>query len=273
MKFKRAAFAILLVGALALVGYLAGCGAKGGTGTESDGFIELTSNLDSNCVQPLERTSAKITATVVQGNGNPVPVGTLVVFRLTPAIATFPNGQQVFSTHTTDATGVVVVTVIFGNQQGDLAVTAESIGKKSRLDIFLFFDSSKCPGADTGTGSGTDSSTDSSTPGTTPGTSGSLSTSILLSAPSLAMSTNDAQTVTATVHDADGNPVPMGTNVTFFTDLGTFSNGRQDITVATADENGTASTALFAGSTPGLATVYASSGGDNQVINVEILAR
>ncbi len=275
MKFKRAAFAILLVGALALVGYLAGCGAKGGTGTESDGFIELTSNLDSNCVQPLERTSAKITATVVQGNGNPVPVGTLVVFRLTPAIATFPNGQQVFSTHTTDATGVVVVTVIFGNQQGDLAVTAESIGKKSRLDIFLFFDSSKCPGADTGTGSGsgTDTSTSTDTSGGSGSGSAALSTSILLSAPSLAMSTNDAQTVTATVHDADGNPVPMGTNVTFFTDLGTFSNGRQDITVATADENGTASTALFAGSTPGLATVYASSGGDNQVINVEILAR
>ena len=272
MKFKRAAFAILLIGALALVGYLAGCGSKGGTGTESDGFIALTSNLDSNCVQPLERTSAKITATVVQGNDTPVPVGTLVVFRLTPAIATFPNGQQVFSTHTTDANGVVVVTVIFGNQQGDLAVTAESIGKKSRLDIFLFFDPSKCPGADTG--SGTDTSTDTSTSTPTPtGTSGALSTAISLNTPSLAMSTNEAQTVTATVHDADGNPVPMGTNVTFFTDLGTFSNGRQDITVATADENGTASTALFAGSTPGLATVYASSGGDNQVINVEILAR
>lgn len=269
MKFKRAAFTILLVGALFLVGYLAGCGSKGGTGTESDGFVALTTNLDSTCVQPVERTSAKITATIVQGNDTPVPVGTLVVFRLVPAIATFPNGQQVFSTHTTDANGVAVVTVIFGRQEGDLAVTAESIGKKSRVDIFLFNDPSKCPGANTGTDTSTGTSTSTPTP---TGSSAALSTAILLNTPNLAMSANDSQTVTATVRDSSGDPVPMGTPVTFFTDLGTFSNGRQNITVATSDQNGTAKALLFAGDKAGLATVYASSGGNNQVINIDILA-
>ena len=44
-----------------------------------------------------------------------------------------------------------------------------------------------------------------------------------------------ASELTATVVDADGNPLPDGTIVTFTTTIGTFPNGTQEITVPTKD--------------------------------------
>lgn len=67
-------------------------------------------------------------------------------------------------------------------------------------------------------------------------------------------------TITASLTDELGQPVPAGTKAYFYTNLGRFSNGLMEIEGETLDATGTLSVTLFSGTQTGIATVtcYAS---------------
>ncbi len=76
--------------------------------------------------------------------------------------------------------------------------------------------------------------------------------------------------VTATIKYSSGAAVPKGTSVTFVTNLGTFSNGKQTYTVITPDDAGVVSASLIAGTTPGAAKITVSAIGISQTVYVGI---
>jgi len=76
--------------------------------------------------------------------------------------------------------------------------------------------------------------------------------------------------ITATVTSTGGTPAPIGTQVTFSTDLGRFSNGSTVYTVAIANSTGTVTVTLISGTVEGTATVKCSAGGASQTIQVYI---
>ncbi len=76
--------------------------------------------------------------------------------------------------------------------------------------------------------------------------------------------------ITATVTSTGGTPAPIGTQVTFSTDLGRFSNGSTVYTVTISNGTGTVTVTLISGTAEGTATVKCSSGGASQTIQVYI---
>ncbi len=77
--------------------------------------------------------------------------------------------------------------------------------------------------------------------------------------------------ITATLSDGSGGAVSQGTKVTFSTTLGSFANGATSYTVTTEDDSGTRMVSLSS-STPGTATVTASSDGVTQGVTVQFVA-
>ncbi len=76
-------------------------------------------------------------------------------------------------------------------------------------------------------------------------------------------------TITATIYDNSGSIVPVGTSVTFTTDLGSFPGGITSFTGWTGS-GGTVTVSLIAGTTPGIATIICTSSGVTQLIKVSI---
>ena len=74
--------------------------------------------------------------------------------------------------------------------------------------------------------------------------------------------------ITGVFKDADGNPVPEGTSLTFTTTLGTFANGFQTYTLLTYDATGTVAIFLHSGTTAGTATVNATLGSATEQTSV-----
>jgi adhesin/invasin len=176
-------------------------------------------------------SSSRITATMTDPSGQPVPAGTPVNFFTD--LGRFSNGLQSITVETTSDTGIVVVSLIAGNETGTAEVRAESLGVTQAIRI----------------------------PFVVPGT--------VTQTASITLSTDDADTVgrrriTAILLDKDGNPVAIGTEVVFQTDWGHFGNNESTVRVVTTDESGTVTVTLFQaedGSDPGAAvTVKATSG-------------
>ncbi len=282
MKFKNLSTTILVVVILSLIGYMAGCGSKGGTADPQAGYIELTAT--PACLRPLERTSSVIVATVYKSGGEPADIGTRVTFRISTGIGTFANGTRELTTHTTSANGVASVVAIAGNVEGTMAVTAESNGMQQRVDIPIDENCDPETGStdtetDTGTATDTGTSTDTSTSTATDtdtGTDTGATTNamIMVDVPTQAMAAdgNSSVTLTVSVADSEAHIVPIGTPVTFSTTLGTFANGRQTYTLPTTDESGTVQAQLFAGTIPGMAEVTVAAEGSYQVIHVAMVA-
>ncbi len=276
MKFKQMSTTILVVAILSLVGYMAGCGSKGGVADPQSGGITLTAT--PICLFPDERSSSVVVATVTKTDGSAADIGTRVTFRISSGIGKFANGTRKLTTHTTSTNGVASVVAIAGNIEGILAVTAESNGMKQRVNIPIDEDcdpcGDTCPDTDTGTGTGTDTGTDTGTGTSTgPDTLPVTNAMIMVDAPSLAMAAGSDESVTLTVSVADSEArlVPIGTPVTFSTTLGSFENGKQTYTLTTTDETATVQTDLFAGDTPGMAEVTVSAEGSYQLFHVAMI--
>ncbi|MFZ3044581.1 MAG: invasin domain 3-containing protein [Desulfatirhabdiaceae bacterium] len=79
-----------------------------------------------------------------------------------------------------------------------------------------------------------------------------------------------ASVILAELTDSGGNPVGNGTQVTFTTTLGTFSNGTQTVTLSVSNGAGSVLVSLIAGTTPGIAQVVCSSNGVTQITAVQI---
>ena len=86
--------------------------------------------------------------------------------------------------------------------------------------------------------------------------------------PSLPADGKSSTAVTATVLDTAGNPMPIGTEVIFETNLGTFAGGGKTTTIAITGTNGTVMTSLISGVDKGVATVSATAGAVKQSIQV-----
>lgn len=79
-----------------------------------------------------------------------------------------------------------------------------------------------------------------------------------------------ASVITATITSTGGNAVPVGTEVSFSTDLGRFSNGAANYTTTIGNSTGTITVSLISGTTEGTATVKCSAGGASQTIQIYI---
>lgn len=76
--------------------------------------------------------------------------------------------------------------------------------------------------------------------------------------PSITADGFDSSKIKATITDTAGQPVPKGTSVTFYTSLGLFENGLDEMTVPTPNETGIVEVSLIAGTTPGTAYITVS---------------
>ena len=153
------------------------------------------------------RSSSTITASLADSAGEPVPPGTPL--RCDTSLGTFANGRPTCSVSTTDESGMVAVALISGPAAGTAEVCCES-GGSSQLITVIFF------------------------AGMPAGAPNHISlTASPLSIPADGISTS---TISALLIDGDNQPAPIGTEVTFSTTLGMFSNGNDLFTALTHDQ-------------------------------------
>ncbi|HSO67642.1 MAG TPA: invasin domain 3-containing protein, partial [Desulfatirhabdiaceae bacterium] len=76
--------------------------------------------------------------------------------------------------------------------------------------------------------------------------------------------------ISATITTTGGVPIAIGTQVTFNTTLGRFSNGSTVYSVTTGNTTGTITVTLISGTTEGTAEVTCTAGGASQMIQVFI---
>jgi len=81
---------------------------------------------------------------------------------------------------------------------------------------------------------------------------------------------SSSSTITATITTTGGVPITIGTQVSFSTTLGRFSNGSTAYTVTTGNSTGTVTVTLIAGTTEGPARVTCTAGGASQMVEVFI---
>jgi len=189
-------------------------------------------------------SSSSLTATVTDGNGDPVTPGTTVVFSIAaPDLgATFSNSATIITVNTIGDTGKATVSLIAGTTNGSVKVDATSNSVKQSVYV---------------------------------GIGGAVSFIELEAAPTTIPSDgSSSSSITATVTDGNGDPVTPGTAVVFSIaapDLGaTFSNGATGITVNTIGDTGKATVPLIAGTTNGSVKVDATSNSVKQSVYVGI---
>ena len=200
------------------------------------GSISLTAAPDTITADGTSSTS--ITATVFDSTGAAVPQGTEITFETDLGKFSINDDQEITRT-TADESGTVRITLISAEDAGTATVTATS-GLLTQSTLVSFI--TEGAAAEIGSISLT------ADPGEIPadGTSSSV--------------------ITANVFDTLGQPMPAGTRISFTTDLGTFSNGTQQVDRVTPDASGTVNVTLISADSVGTATVTASSpdpdGGD-----------
>jgi len=209
---------------------------------EEVGTVSLTA--DPPLMAAGGTNSAVLTAVVKNSAGAAVAKGTTVIFSAT--LGRFANGQQLYSTETPDAKGTVSVSLIAGTVPGTAEITCFARGVTQKITLKLT-GTSEIPAA----------------------------ASITLSAFQAAAPADNASSVsiTATVTDAAGNPVPQGTAVSFSADMGRFPGNRNTYNTETPSDTGTVTVSLIAPSVQGKATVTCSSGGVSQNITLEFTGK
>jgi hypothetical protein len=196
-------------------------------------------------------SSSEIKAVVKNSAGVPVSKGTSVTFSTTLSEVHFSNGTQTITMGTIDASGIVTVALIAGTTSGRADVLCSSGGVTQSVSVSI---------------------------GTLPIAAITLTANPTI----LPADGTSSSTITATVLDASGKPLnEEGVSVTFTTNLGQFSNGRQSITVYTtwldwtdpdvsSSDFGKVLVSLMAGTTPGVALIKCESGNVTQSINMTI---
>ena len=136
----------------------------------------------------------------------------------------FPNGLQTSDVYTIPSNGIIVVSLTAGMSLGLATITCTSDNGITSTPVTVTF---------TATGSIT-----------------------LIASPEWIPSDGaSSSTITAVIHDTDSNPVADGTDVTFSTTSGSFSNGLKTITVQVSGGAGFVSVSLIASNTPGIAQI------------------
>ncbi|MDA3833329.1 MAG: Ig-like domain-containing protein [Spirochaetales bacterium] len=195
-------------------------------------------------------SSTAITATIADTSGNPVPEGTTCVF--TTNLGSFSNGDQVESHTTTASNGILITSLTAGTDVGIAVVTARCGGVTQAINIEIEESGGVIPAVGY----------------------------ITLTSNPAEMPIGGSSTITATVFDTAGSPMPVGTTIIFTTTLGTFPGGAvptpppsitSQVTLTTTDASGKIVTSLISPISPGIAVVQARSsetGGVSQSIEV-----
>ena len=184
------------------------------------------------------KSSSGIEATVINTGGAAVAVGTPVTFTTTKGLLSDGKGSpaRTITVQVSNAEGTVSVSLIAATDPGIAEVTCTSSEMTQTITVAM------------GVGS-----------------------IILTASPtSLPADGHSSAAIKAVVNNSAGIPVSVGTSVTFSTQLGTFSNGQQTITMGTIDSTGVVTVSLIAGTASGLAEVVCSSGGLTQSVSVSI---
>ena len=184
------------------------------------------------------KSSSGIKATVINTGGAAVAVGTPVTFTTTKGLLSDGKGSpaKTITVQVSNAEGTVSVSLIAAADPGIAEVTCTSSEMTQTVTVAM------------GVGS-----------------------IVLTASPtSLPADGHSSSAIKAVVNNSAGIPVSTGTSVTFSTQLGTFSNGQQTITMGTIDSTGVVTVSLIAGTTSGLAEVVCSSGGLTQSVSVSI---
>ena len=202
------------------------------TGSGPTASIQLTANPQSTPSNALSFST--ITAVLYDNNGLTVASGVQVNF--TTSLGDFSNNQTIITAYTNN-TGTATVEVYSGGIVGTAKISASSNGITSY--VYVGF-----------TGSGP-----------------TADITLTASPSSIASDNVSFSTITATVHDSQGQVVVAGVAVTFNTTLGIFSNKAATITAYT-NGNGIAIAYLYAGNFVGLAQVSAGSNGITRFVNV-----
>ena len=203
----------------------------------------MTASVTPDTIPADKTTTATITATMTDCEGEPV-VGEIMEFRTTKGL--FSNGKMVILKETKDITGTASAFLVV--QEGaplgpiSIKITSKSVPKVFTIVTLLV--------------------------GARP-----ASVVLVASPTSIIPDGRDFSTLTATVTDFQGVPVPPGTAVNFETIVGRFSNGSTSITVTTTS-SGTAIVHFFAevGTSPQLVQITAISMGVSARAVVEIKA-
>lgn len=188
-------------------------------------------------------SSIHIKAMLTDGSGEPVYAWTSVTFSTT--LGHFPGGATSYSVETIDDSGIVEVSLIAGTTSGVAFITCSS-NSVTQADYTVFTDWEAID------------------------VIGSTASITLEAEPtSIPADGSSSTTITATLTDCTGEPVTMGTYVSFHTDSGRFPNNSVTYTTNTPDETGIVMVSLIASTTVEDAKVCANSNAVSQCITVE----
>lgn len=234
---QKAIFTVAFFGLAAIFLSLTGCPGDNSTG-------QITLVISPTSIPADGDTSAEITATITDFEGNPAYIGTAVTFKTNRGL--FRRGSKTITVETTSRDGIVKVYLIakLGTNPGTalITATANDASASGNVEITVY-----------------------GPPGRT--------AKIDLTANPESILPDGKSEITAVLTDGNGDSVFIGTSMTFtdITDLGTFfQNGRNSITVVTRDTTGTESVNYIAGSTSGTARIECRSNGVIDLVYVTI---
>ncbi len=186
-------------------------------------------------------SSSTITAILKDITGTPITQsGIPVTFKTT--LGHFSNGTKtitVITANTGTATGAVVVSLISDTTSGTAVITCESGGVIQTTTVNI-------------------------------GSANTEVASIILTAAPSSFPASDTtlfSTITATLYNTKGEPVPSGVTVSFATNLGFFSTKDQTV-VGYTNSSGVVVVQVFSGGSVGTAQISASAGGINRYVFV-----
>ena len=194
-------------------------------------------------------SSIHIKATLTDGSGDPVYILTPVTFNT--SLGHFPNGAKSYSTRTINydpckiQPSTVEVSLIAGTTSGVAFITCSS-NSVTQADYVVFTDYDAVDEL---------------------GETASIG--VTADPASIPPDGISSTTVTATLTDSTGEPVEMGTYVSFHTDSGKFANNSVTYTVHTPNQTGVVMVSFIAGTGGEKANVCAYSNGVSQCIAVE----
>ena len=229
---------IALLGIIVILLFQSGCG--------SDTMSSIiTLSISPTTIEADGDETAEIHATIIGYDGNPVNIGTSVLFTTSRGI--FTIGSKSMTAITTDNTGTVKVYLVapLGTNRGTalIVVTSGSVSRSGSVEI-----------------------TDYGVPGET------AKIELTADPTSIPPDGKTPSEITAVLTDGNEDPVYLGTSMTFTTDKGYFvENGRASIDVVTRDTTGTESVHFIASEgLTGVAQIKCTSNGVIAITTVTI---
>ena len=208
-----------------------------GPGAIDIGTITLSADPDSIAADGISSTT--LTVTVTDVTGSPAPSGTEVI--LTTLLGKFSNGNQTITVELLGETGQIRVPLIAKTTAGIDRVTATTGGLSQSLSVT--FQGEVEPGK---------------------------TASIQLSADpeQIPADGRSSLTITATLLDATGQPMPEGTEATFTASSGVFGNGTTTYPTTITGDSGTITISLISSIAAGTSDITCSSNGVTQLVTV-----